>query len=47
MVAVEQPSNTRWTIIALVFMIYVLMFIDRVNISIAAKFIMAEYGLTE
>jgi ACS family glucarate transporter-like MFS transporter len=47
MVAVEQPSNTRWTIIALVFMIYVLMFIDRVNISIAAKFIMPEYGLTE
>ena len=47
MVEVEKPSNTRWTIIALVFMIYVLMFIDRVNISIAAKFIMPEYGLTE
>jgi ACS family glucarate transporter-like MFS transporter len=47
MTATETASNTRWKIIALVFMIYVLMFIDRVNISIAAKFIMPEYGLTD
>jgi MFS transporter, ACS family, glucarate transporter len=42
-----KPTSTRWRIIALVFLIYVLMYIDRVNISIAAKYIMPEYGLTE
>ena len=43
----QQATHVRWRIIALMFVIYVLMFIDRVNISIAAKFIMPEYGLTE
>ena len=43
----QQATHARWRIIALMFVIYVLMFIDRVNISIAAKFIMPEYGLTE
>ena len=43
----ETPSKMRWQIIALVFLIYMLMFIDRINISIAAKFIMPEYGLTQ
>ena len=41
------PTHTRWRIVGLVFVIYVLMFIDRVNISIAAKYIMPEYGLTD
>jgi ACS family glucarate transporter-like MFS transporter len=40
------PTHTRWLIVALMFGIGVLMFIDRVNISIAAKYIMPEYGLS-
>ncbi len=43
----STPTNVRWQIIAILFVIYVLMFIDRVNISIAAKFIMAEYDLSD
>jgi ACS family glucarate transporter-like MFS transporter len=34
-------------IVGLIFCLGVLMFIDRVNISIAAKYIMPEYGLTD
>jgi len=43
----DPRTGVRWQIIGLVFVIYMLMFIDRVNISIAAKFMMPEYGLTE
>ena len=43
----EQASRVRWRIVGLVFMVYVLMYIDRINISIAAKYIIPEYGLTE
>ena len=43
----DSPTHIRWQIVGLVFVIYVLMFIDRVNISIAAKYIMPEYGLTD
>lgn len=46
MTAAEVPSRVRWRIIGLIFLVYVLMFFDRVNISIAAKFIMPEYGLS-
>ena len=42
-----SPTHTRWLIVALIFCIGVLMFIDRVNISIAAKYIMPEYGLSD
>jgi len=42
-----RPTNIRWLIVALVFVVDVLMFIDRVNISIAAKYIIPEYGLSE
>lgn len=42
----EQSSHARWVIVAVVFCMGVLMFIDRVNISIAGKYIMPEYGLT-
>lgn len=41
------PTRTRWLIVALIFVIYIVMFIDRVNISIAAKYIMPEYGITD
>lgn len=43
----DTPTRTRWLIVGLIFCLGVLMFIDRVNISIAAKHIMPEYGLTE
>lgn len=43
----EHPTQTRWLIIALIFVVDVLMFIDRVNISIAAKYIIPEYGLSD
>jgi ACS family glucarate transporter-like MFS transporter len=43
----ESSTHTRWFIVALIFCMSVLMFIDRVNISIAAKYIMPEYGLTD
>lgn len=42
-----RPTRTRWFIVALLFCMGVLMFIDRVNISIAAKYIMPEYGLSD
>lgn len=47
MIGTPARTQIRWRIIALVFLIYVLMFIDRVNISIAARFIMPEFGLTD
>jgi len=43
----DFPTRTRWLIVALIFCMGVLMFIDRVNISIAAKYIMPEYGLSD
>src|SRR5919106_6029282 len=47
MTGTDSPTRTRWLIVFLIFLIYVLMFIDRVNIAIAAKYIMPEYGLSE
>lgn len=43
----ETPTRTRWLIVGLIFCLGVLMFIDRVNISIAATHIMPEYGLSD
>src|SRR5207248_10767744 len=43
----ESSTRTRWLIVALVFCMGVIMFIDRVNISIAAKYIMPEYGFSD
>ena len=47
MTTVQAPSRARWQIIFLIFFVYVLMYIDRINISIAAKYIMPEYGLSD
>jgi MFS transporter, ACS family, glucarate transporter len=41
------PTRVRWLIVILIFCMSVLMFIDRVNISIAAKYIMPAYGLSD
>ncbi len=40
-------GKVRWRIVGLIFLVYVLMFVDRINISIAAKHIIPEYGLTD
>jgi ACS family glucarate transporter-like MFS transporter len=42
----ESSTHTRWIIVTVVFCMGVLMFIDRVNISSAGRYIMPEYGLT-
>ena len=42
-----QATRVRWRIVALIFLVYVLMFFDRVNISVAAKYIIPEYHLTQ
>ncbi len=42
-----SPTRVRWLIVTLIFCMGVLMFIDRVNIAIAAKYIMPEYGFSE
>jgi ACS family glucarate transporter-like MFS transporter len=44
---ITTPTRTRWLIVTLLFGIYMLMVIDRVSISIAAKHIMPEYQLSE
>lgn len=46
-IMVDAPTRTRWLIVALLFGMYMLMVIDRVSISIAAKYIMPEYQLSE
>ena len=40
------PSRTRWAILGLLFLISVITYIDRVNISVAAKDMMPALGLT-
>ena len=45
--AAAPRTQVRWRIIALVFLAYVLMYIDRINISIAARHIIPEYGLSQ
>ncbi len=42
-----RPSRTRWTILALLFLISVITYIDRVNISVTARQMMPALGLTE
>lgn len=42
----ERPGRARWLIVLTLFVVYVLMFIDRVNISIAAKYIIEEFGIS-
>jgi ACS family glucarate transporter-like MFS transporter len=41
------PSRTRWKILALLTLISVITYVDRVNISVAARQMMPELGLTQ
>lgn len=42
-----QPSGTRWIILALLFAISVVTYVDRVNISVTARQMMPALGLTD
>jgi ACS family glucarate transporter-like MFS transporter len=42
-----KPTHTRWIILALLFLISVITYIDRVNISVTARQMMPALGLTE
>ena len=41
-----NSSRTRWCLVGLIFLTYALMFVDRINISIAAGPIMHEFRLS-
>jgi hypothetical protein len=41
-----RPSGIRWLILALLFLISVVTYIDRVNISVTARKMMPAYGIT-
>lgn len=41
------PTRTRWVILAFIFVISTITYLDRLNISIAARYITREYGLTD
>jgi ACS family glucarate transporter-like MFS transporter len=42
----QKPSRVRWQIVGLLFLISVVTYIDRVNISIAGKELMPMFGLS-
>jgi hypothetical protein len=42
-----RPSRIRWLILALLFLISVVTYIDRVNISVTARQMMPAYGITD
>jgi ACS family glucarate transporter-like MFS transporter len=41
-----RPSRIRWPILALLFLISIVTYIDRVNISVIARQMMPVYGMT-
>ena len=43
----SRPSRIRWLILALLFLISVVTYIDRVNISVTAHQMMPAYGMTD
>jgi predicted CDP-diglyceride synthetase/phosphatidate cytidylyltransferase len=42
-----RSSRIRWLILALLFLISVVTYIDRVNISMTARQMMLAYGITD
>ena len=42
-----RPSGIRWLILALLFLISVVTYIDRVNISVTARQMMPAFGMTD
>lgn len=43
----EAPTRVRWLMVAVLFWGQVIMYVDRLNIAVAAKYLMPEYGLSE
>jgi ACS family glucarate transporter-like MFS transporter len=43
----SRLSRIRWLILALLFLISVVTYIDRVNISVTARQMMQAYGMTD
>ena len=43
----SRPSRIRWSILALLFLISVVTYIDRGNISVTALQMMLAYGITD
>ncbi|MGB5294956.1 MAG: MFS transporter, partial [Thermoanaerobaculia bacterium] len=43
----EKPTNVRWAVLALLFVISFVAYLLRMNISVAAKFMMPELGISE
>ncbi|RHA15652.1 MFS transporter [Megasphaera sp. AM44-1BH] len=44
---VKKPTHVRFLVLFVVCLIYLITYLDRVNISIAAPFMMAEFGLSK
>jgi ACS family glucarate transporter-like MFS transporter len=42
----QQPTTVRWRIAFLLFAVVVVTFLDRVNLSVAARYIQVEYSFT-
>jgi ACS family glucarate transporter-like MFS transporter len=42
-----RPSRIRWLILALLFLISVVTYIDRVNISVTTRQMTPAYGMTD
>ncbi len=43
----SRPARIRWLILALLFLISVVTYFDRVNISVTARQMMPAYGMTD
>jgi len=43
----EGPTRIRWSLLALVFFISVVTYLDRINIAVAGKLMSEAFGLTE
>src|SRR5882757_4486548 len=43
----DRPSRIRWNLVGLMFLVSLVTYLDRVNISIAARYITTAYGLTD
>ena len=43
----SKPARSRWVILALLFLVSVVTYLDRVNISVAARQMMPALGLTD
>ncbi|MBP0123722.1 MAG: hypothetical protein ITD28_01205, partial [Nitrospira sp.] len=42
-----RPSRIRWLILSLLFLVSVITYIDRGNISVTARQMMPAYGITD